>query len=181
VAVAVVGAQHGYRAFQRRLYVEDVVARHARQFPLEVGEPDPSRLEAWFGGKLDHRVWVPRFPNAVAAGARLLNVREKQAAYIRYEASGAAHPGNMGLFVYDDSPGDVAVGALTDAAHGSSHGYNVVSWREGDVVYQLVSDLDEADIQKLLPPQRAPAAQGVEQLPFVPAPTVQGTPASYTP
>lgn len=185
VAVAVVGAQQGYRAFQRKLYVEDVAARHARQFPLEVGEPDPTRLEAWFGGKLDHRVSVPSFPNTVAAGARLLNVREKQAAYIRYEASGTDAPrANMGLFVYDDAPGDVAVGELTDAAHGNSHGYNVVSWREGDVVYQLVSDLDEADIQRLLPPQRSapvPERRPAVQLPFQPAPSVQATPASYTP
>jgi hypothetical protein len=42
-----------------------------------------------------------------------------------------------------------------EPAVGSSNGYNVVSWRNGDVVYQLVTDLDEQDIRELVPPGQA--------------------------
>lgn len=153
---AVVGHQQ-WRSFQRRLYVEDAASRHARQFPLEVRVPQPEALEAWFDGKLGHRVAVPRFPNATAEGARVLNVREKQAAYIRYDAPGraSAQPRQVGLFVFGDNANDVDVGARGAADLRNSNGYNVVTWREGDIVYQLVTDLEEDDIRELLPAEGA--------------------------
>lgn len=149
--VAAVGHQQ-YRSFQRRLYVVDAAERHARQFPLEV-QASPSGLEGWFTGKLEVHVNVPTFPNAHAAGARLLNVRDKQAAYIRYDAarSDTGQARQLGLFVFGDKPRDVDVGAVGSADLGNSNGFNVVSWREGDVVYQLVTDLDEQDVLGLLP------------------------------
>lgn len=164
VTVALVVGHQSYRSYQRRLYEQDAAFRHARQLPLEVTQGNEG-VQQWFGGKVDYRVNVPSFPNAKCAGGRLLNVRDKQAAYIRYDG---ARP--MGLFVYGDD-GDVDVG--TEPAMGSSHGYNVVSWREGDVVYQLVSDLNEDDIRELVPgtnaqPQSAPV-QGTPQLDVRPA------------
>ncbi len=151
VAICAVAANHQWRAFQRRLFIEDVTSRYARQFPLEIQQRTPRELEAWFGGKLKHRVNVPRFPNAIAAGARLLNVRENQAAFIRYDTQrpGEAVPRPLGLFVYQGAEDDV--GPLPDAEFGSGNGFNVVSWRDGDVVYRLVSDLDEQDVRQLLP------------------------------
>lgn len=134
-----------YRSHQRKLYEQDAAMRHARHFPLEI-QQSPDAIERWFGGKLDHPVTLPHFFNTTAAGARLLQVRDKPAAYIRYDS-----PRSMGLFVYGDDH-DVDVG--TEPAMSSSHGYNVVSWRAGDVVYQLVTDLDESDIRELLPPSR---------------------------
>ncbi|MFZ5445795.1 MAG: anti-sigma factor family protein [Myxococcota bacterium] len=142
VTLAIVVGHQGWRVHQRRLYEQDAALRHARQFPLEI-EQSPEAIERWFGGKVDYRVSVPRFPNTRVGGARLLQVRDKPAAYIRYDA-----PRQMGLFVYGDDH-DVDVGS--EPAVGSSHGYNVVSWREGDVVYQLVTDLDEHDIRELIP------------------------------
>lgn len=152
--VALAGHQQ-WRSFQRRLYVQDAASRHARQFPLEVRVPQPEALEAWFDGKLGHRVAVPRFPNAIAEGARVLNVRDKQAAYIRYDAPtrASAQVRQVGLFVFGDDGKDVDVGAREQAEVGNSNGYNVVTWREGDIVYQLVTDLEEADIRDLLPPE----------------------------
>ncbi|MFT3708183.1 MAG: zf-HC2 domain-containing protein [Archangium sp.] len=162
VTVALVVGHQAWRGYQRRLYEQDAALRHARQFPLEVTQSEG--IEQWFGGKVDYRVSVPKFPNAQAKGGRLLQVRDKPAAYIRYDG---ARP--MGLFVYGDD-GDVDVGA--EPAMGSSHGYNVVSWREGDVVYQLVSDLDEDDIRSLVPsgpPGSTPEPQSTPTLDVRPA------------
>ncbi|MEW5737501.1 MAG: zf-HC2 domain-containing protein [Myxococcota bacterium] len=150
LTLAVVAANHQYRAFQRGLFERDAALRHARQFPLEIQQPRTQDIERWFGGKLDHPVNVPRFVNATAAGARLLQVRDKPAAYIRYDA-----PRPMGLFVYGD---DHEVDVGSEPALGTSNGFNVVSWRNGDVVYQLVTDLEEQDIRELLPPPPASAA-----------------------
>lgn len=148
--VAAVGDWQWHQ-WQRRLFVEEAARRHARQLPLEM-QGQPEVLEAWFGGKLSHRVSVPRFPNATTAGARLIHVRDREAAYIRYDAprANSAQPRHMGLFVFDDS-GDLALSALPDSAVSNSHGYSVVTWREGDVVYELVTDLDERDLRELVP------------------------------
>lgn len=148
VAVATVVSHQQYRSHQRSLYERDAAMRHARQFPLEIEPPHAEAIEQWFGGKLDHRVALPRLPNARASGARLLQVRDKPAAYVRYDTERR----RLGLFVFEDGH-DVDVGP--EPAVASSHGYNVVSWREGDVVYQLVSDLDEGDIRELLAPRPA--------------------------
>ena len=168
VTLAVGLGHHEYRTHQRRLYEQDAAMRHARQFPLEIVQPADA-IERWFGGKLDHPVNVPRFLHANATGARLLQVRDKPAAYIRYDA-----PRPMGLFVFGDDH-DLDVG--TEAEVSSNHGYNVVSWREGDVVYQLVTDLDEQDIRDLMPstPQAAPA--GTQTFPSRPPP-LEALPAS---
>ncbi len=166
VAVTLFASYSQYRFHQFRLYEQDAAMRHARQFPLEMQQPGAEAIEKWFGGKLDHRVNVPRFPNATAAGARLLQVRDKQAAYIRYDSP---HP--MGLFVFGDDH-DVDVGSTPEV--GSSHGYNVVSWREGDVVYQLVTELDEHDLRELLPAAREPQ----HETPLRSTPAVQAQPAS---
>lgn len=149
LALAVAVGNQQYRVHQLRLYEQDAALRHARHFPLEILQPQAGAIEAWFGGKLDHPVTVPRFPNATATGARLLQVRDKPAAYIRYDAR---RP--MGLFVYGDDH-DVDLGREPEVA--TSHGYNVVSWREGDVVYQLVTDLDEDDVRALVAPHQAPS------------------------
>ncbi len=172
VTFAVGLGHHEYRVHQRRLYEQDAAMRHARQFPLEIQQPPDTAakgefaaaIERWFGGKLDHPVNVPRFPHATATGARLLQVRDKPAAYIRYDS-----PRPMGLFVFGDDH-DLDVGSVAEV--NSNHGYNVVSWREGDVVYQLVTDLDEQDIRDLMP-----TPQGGESFPSHPPP-VEARPAS---
>lgn len=154
LAVCSIAAHHGWRNFQRKLYVEDAVSRHARAYPLEIEKPSPEQLEAWFDGKLDHRVAVPRFQNVVFQGGRLLNVRDRQAAYIRFDGEGNRR---LGLFVYSDKPGDVDV---TEPEVDRSNGFNTVTWRDGDVVYTLVTDLNDDDIRQMVPPPRGnPGAQ----------------------
>ena len=37
----------------------------------------------------------------------------------------------------------------------ASRGYHVAIWRDGEIVYELVSDLDEADIRQMLRPEQA--------------------------
>lgn len=141
VSVMVI-AHMQYRTWKSRQYEYDAARSHARQFPLEVSMPQAGGLGQWFGGKLDHHVLVPTFRNSAAVGARLLQVREKPAAYIRYDAP---HP--LGLFVFNDADRDTDIG--TEPTIGAELGYNVMSWREGDVVYQLVSDLPPESLRKL--------------------------------
>lgn len=151
VAFLAVAANQGWHLLQRQLFIEEAARRHARQLPLEV-HGRPEALEAWFGGKLDYRVTVPRFANATTSGARLTNVRDHEAAYIRYDAprANSEEPRHMGLFVFDGAS-ELGLSALPNSDIRNSHGYNVISWRQGDVVYELVTDLDETDVRALMP------------------------------
>ncbi len=153
VVVALGGSLWQYqRVNARKRYLEAAALRHAKGHPLEVTALPHEGLEAWFGGKLDHHVRVPRLNNVQLTGARLSNVEEKQAAYIRYDVptlqGGVPRP--VGLFVFDDASRDVRAEPLPKVELGSANGYNVAVWRDGEIVYELVSDLDEADIRRML-------------------------------
>ena len=145
-------AYYNYRPASSVVFIEDAARRHAKALPLEIQHVSPENFEAWFAGKLNHRVPVPKLPNATLAGARLSNVHDKEAAYIAYNS--VSYPGSpprrIGLFVFDDTKGEVAASPLPSLALNSSHGYNVALWRDRDIVYELVTDLDEADIRQML-------------------------------
>ncbi len=151
VAIASVGAAYVYlRPGSRERFAEDAALRHAKVLPFEIQQTTPEHFEAWFQGKLDHGVRVPRLPNAQLAGARLSNVKDKQAAYFTYDASSSAGiaPRRIGLFVVYDPKREITAAPLPELD--SSHGYNVATWREHEIVYELVTDLDEADIRQML-------------------------------
>jgi len=161
-AAAVIAAAGGAYIFNRPgtrgMYVEAAALRHAKILPFEVQRDAPEHLEAWFEGKLEHSVHVPTFPNTTLAGARLSNVKDKQAAYIGYQAQGAdgARPRRIGLFVFQDSNREVQAAPLPSVDLDSSHGYNVAIWRDHEIVYELVSDLDEGDIRQMLSQPSSP-------------------------
>jgi len=152
VALAAGGTYALSRAPSRGPYVEDATLRHARGLPLEIKDAPPEQVEAWFGDKLDHRVPVPRLNNATVAGARLSNVKDLPAAYIRYEASSTRSPSprRVGLFVYGDAERVVDAPAFPSMDLEQHRGYNVAIWREGEIVYQLVCDLQEDDIRRMV-------------------------------
>ncbi|HWV37744.1 MAG TPA: zf-HC2 domain-containing protein [Vulgatibacter sp.] len=134
--------------------VLDAVDKHARALPVEV-TPAAGDVEGWFRGKVDFNVRAPQFrsPSAKLVGARLANVRERQAAYFVY---GGENPGKrMTLLVFPG--GDVHfpdghkrhVGGQ-DVVLANERGYNVALWRKQGIVYSLVSDLDENDVIQLV-------------------------------
>ncbi len=130
----------------------EAAVRFQRRLPLEVTMRKPEQVEVWFDDKLDWRVPVPRLPNAQLTGARLSNVREHEAAYISYEspAVGDSPARRMGLFVMDDAPQAMSARPWPDVQVHSVHGFNVASWRTGDLVYELVSDLDADELRTML-------------------------------
>jgi anti-sigma factor RsiW len=154
-AVALVAASGAYvylRPGLRERFAEDAALRHSKGLPFEIQQTTPEHFEAWFQGKLDHPVSVLRLPNAKLAGARLSHVKDKQAAYFAYDAAGSAGvaPRRIGLFVFYDAKGEVTAGPWPSVELDSSHGYNVATWRDREIVYELVSDLEETDIRRML-------------------------------
>jgi anti-sigma factor RsiW len=136
--------------------VVEAVRSHHRRLPLEVmaASVGEGSIPAWFAGKLDFHPSPPRFhgDGVHLLGARLSHLRELPAAYIRYELP----HGQAGLFIVDDPRGRFAAGGREVRVGPqllrvvNARGYNVAVWRENEIVYSLVSDLDEADLFELV-------------------------------
>ena len=136
--------------------VDEAIAKHTRGLPLEVtaASVGPEALAGWFAGKLDFNAAPPRFhaDDMRLVGARLSHIQDHPAAYVRYESP----RGHMGLFILDDPQrryGDVGrpmqAGPATVRLI-NARGYNVAVWRRNEIVYSLVSDLDERDLARLV-------------------------------
>jgi anti-sigma factor (TIGR02949 family) len=135
----------------RARYTADAAIGHARKLPAEVTQDTNEAVEAWFDGKLDYHVEVPRLANARVTGARISNVSDKPAAYISYAAqSRDGRARRVGVFVMDDAENELSAEPWPDVRVARSHGYNVVTWRNGEIVYELVSDLRPAEIRQML-------------------------------
>jgi anti-sigma factor RsiW len=137
--------------------VEEAVRKHHRDLPLEVttAAVGSEAIPGWFAGKLDFKPRAPRFSDQQArvVGARLSNLRELPAAYIKYQLP-RGH--QAGLFIVDDPEGRFDAGGR-DVQIGPRHvriinsrGYNTVVWRQDHTVYSLVSDSGEEDLIQLV-------------------------------
>jgi anti-sigma factor RsiW len=142
----------GSRPTQR--IVEDGVALHARTLPLDFVASDASAVQRWLQGKLDFGVRVPAFRQAAALqGVRLSTVRARQAAAVAYSLPQAASR-RVTLLIVDDPEAQLSGTSrrVADREVWLSHarGYNVASWRHDEIVYSLISDLDERDVLELV-------------------------------
>ncbi len=145
--------------------VEETVRKHARDLPLELSAAavTADAIPAMLASKLDFYPRPPRFraPGLSLVGARLSTISDRPAAYMRYQTP----HGHMGLFIIDDPGGEVGrmgravkVGPATVRLM-NSRGYNVAVWRQREIVYSLVSDLDESDLVRLVETAHAAPAQ----------------------
>ena len=134
--------------------IKDSVSNHAHNLPLEISGNE-QQISRWFAGKVDFRVHLPHLRHVSVAGARLSHVSDRNAAYVVYEGP-KAH--RVSLFVFDDPRAPLELGLAghrerindRDVLLANEHGYNVAMWRDNEIVYSLVSDLDERDIVDLL-------------------------------
>lgn len=139
------------------LMLVDAVDKHARALPLEVRPTSGTNdVESWFQGKVDFRVRAPQFRSPVAArlvGARLANVRDRQAAYLVY--GGDDDPNRRTTLLVFPGEVDLPEGRRTtvgdrEVVMANERGYNVALWQQRGIVYSLVSDLDERDMLQLV-------------------------------
>lgn len=138
---------------ERARVAEEAVLRHARGLPMEIVGADVQQIHSWLEGKVDFHARLPIFANVAIPllGARLSHIRDRQAAYLVY---GSAQGRRMSLFVFDD-PDLVLHGVVKklkdrEVFLQSARGYNVATWKRAEIVYSLVSDLDEPAILSLI-------------------------------
>jgi anti-sigma factor RsiW len=142
--------------------VDDGVALHARTLPLDYAASDAGLVQRYLEGKLAFGVHLPRFgPGAMAQpalqGVRLSTLHARPAAMVAYTVPESAGR-RVSLLIVDDPSGESA-GALPgdhravggrDVFVSQARGYNVAAWRSGEIVYSLISDLDEGDVLRLV-------------------------------
>jgi anti-sigma factor RsiW len=135
---------------------EEAASKHGRGLPLEVAAASlgPEAVAGWFRGKVDFAARPPALRDARLVGARISHIRDRPAAYVRYELP----RGQAGLFILEDpdrrfgSAGrEVRLGPGTVRML-NAHGYNVVVWRSEGIVYSLVADLEERELEQLVAP-----------------------------
>ena len=139
--------------------IDDGVALHARTLPLDYQASDVGLVQRWMEGNLHFGVRLPRFqqqqqgPRPTLLGVRLSTLHERPAAMVQY-AVAEDHGRRVSLLVVDDPDPELQGNARRiegrDVFIARAHGYNVATWRKDEIVYSLISDLDEKDVLALV-------------------------------
>jgi anti-sigma factor RsiW len=136
--------------------LEEAAVRHARNLPMDVVAGDLDKVQRYFDGKLPFAVRVPQFvrdePISVELGGRVINLRDQDAAYVRYELP----RGRVSVFVYPE-PTSAGSEVMPLYQVGNRRviirqvrGYTAAQWRSQGLVYSLVTDLPERELSTVL-------------------------------
>ncbi|AKF06256.1 putative transmembrane anti-sigma factor [Sandaracinus amylolyticus] len=135
---------------------EDVVRRHSSDHPAEVAGP-PQQVVGWFRGKLEFPVRPVEFDRADARllGARLSNIRERDAAAFYYDVRG--HRVTVVVFERPQRamPVQIFSGAQRVSLHGRElyyrqvRGYTVPVVEHDGLTYAFTGDLDRQTMIQL--------------------------------
>jgi anti-sigma factor RsiW len=136
--------------------VDEAVNDHLRvlyaEHPIEIESGGIHQVKPWFSGRLDFAPVLSfsgddEFP--LEGGAIGLFVDRKAATFVFKHRLHTAT-----LFVFRNEGltwplrNDASVGALP-ASSTTSRGFNVLLWRDGDLGYALVSDVDRSELARL--------------------------------
>jgi anti-sigma factor (TIGR02949 family) len=145
-------------AEQAHAALDDGIAIHARTLPLDYTASDAGSVQRWLQGRLDFGVQLPRFapqkgPPPALQGVRLSTLHSRPAAVISYLVP-AVEGRRVSLVIMDD-PDPQMAGAVRQLQGRKvwltqARGFNVASWRSHEIVYSLISDLDESDVLELV-------------------------------
>lgn len=149
-AVAVVVYLHSRHGDADAL-IAAAVAHHQGDLPLDVQDAQVAHVRDWLRGKVDFAPSrIPELRKAAMRGVRLSTLNGHPAAYVVY---GSESQRRVSLLVLDAPelrlPGGRRV-ADRDVLLANQRGYNVAVWKEREIAYSLVSDLDEQDILDLV-------------------------------
>lgn len=157
VAAGLVGVLSFTPAQDASLDPEEAVLRHSRNMPPEVrARGSESEVQRFFQRNLRYEVEIPRLPlrspHLRLVGGRLSNLANHEAAHLMYDHRGA----RISVFARPLSKG------WSRPAHfnernvdglpllvGRHRGYNVVALRRKNVLYSLVSDVDDVQLIEL--------------------------------
>ena len=160
-APAAVHAGAGSEELDPGPIIKEAVIWHRRHLPLEVIGPSDRRVRRWFDGKVNFPVRLPRFnrknPGKVnLLGARLSQIRDRQAAYVIYEAEGS----KLSVMVFNPNPRKRVIRNIKNVRSKptprrpiyfqNAGGYNVAVVEDNGVTYSITSELTESEMVELV-------------------------------
>jgi anti-sigma factor RsiW len=137
----------------RSLVVEQAQRSYQSELPMDIVGSDCGSIASWFRGRVDFPVHAPSLGReGICQGGRLVNVRERPAAYITYRV----HDGHrVALLVFD--PRDEAIEAPQrrvvngrEIYIGTGPGISTAAYRDRGLGYVVTSDLDEDSLTRLV-------------------------------
>lgn len=131
--------------------IKESVNWHTRNLPIEVTGPSDLRVRTWLKPKVDFPVRLPRFDrtgrvDVSLLGARLSNIREKQAAYVVYEVDG----NKISVMLFNGEPRPQQHPARGNREIYTANGYNVAVVEDNGVTYSITSELPREDMAQLV-------------------------------
>ena len=129
---------------------EDVVQRHSSEHPAEVSGP-PTQVAGWFRDKLHFQVQPMEFtgPDVRLVGARISNVRDREAAAFYYTVRGR----RVTVMVFEPPAPVDRIARRVDVSGrvyvGRARGYTVPVVQHRGLTYAIAGDLDERSLLQL--------------------------------
>ena len=122
------------------------------EMPMDVLGPDCASVASWFRGKVDFPVRAPSLRGATCKGGRLVNVRERPAAYLVYQMP-SGH--QVSFLVFDardeslDTPRRRRIDDR-DVYYSEGPGISAAAFHDRGLGYVATSDLDEAALTQFV-------------------------------
>lgn len=158
VVIAIVFLVYLNRRDNMSAFASEAVNNHLMYFfgetPAEFESSKANDVTSWFKGKFNFVVDVPEFrgggPELV--GGRLCSIDNKRAAYIMYKYKDKGY--RLSLFAFNNAdlkPSARKVAKIGDKTFHINRfkDHNVILWKEGNVVYSMVSDIGEDELMEL--------------------------------
>ena len=134
--------------------VEATVDRHVNDLPFDVQSDDYQKINKFFREKIGQVIRIPSFrtSNIVIRGGRLGLVRKRSVAYLSFNRGERRYSMTAAPFkdFMDKFPGGRRRVVNNHDFFVTKHaGFNVVVWRNQQMIYSIVSDEGERDLVEL--------------------------------
>lgn len=152
VAVVLLVAITGTVRHSQSMVVAQAQRSYQAELPMDIVGSDCRSIASWFRGRVDFPVPPPALAEGSCQGGRLVNVRERPAAYI---VTRARDGHRVAYLVFD--PRDEAIDAPQrryvngrEVYFGSSPGLVTAAYHDRGLGYVVTSDLDEESLTRLV-------------------------------
>jgi anti-sigma factor (TIGR02949 family) len=140
----------GQNRGQSELEVNQLMAHHARNLPMDVVASNPQEVKRYLGSYLP---FVPRLPaltqEASNFGGRVTRINNRDTAYLHYSLP----RGRLSVFVYQAAPSELQAKPSSYTIGGGQRvhlqrlrGYTVIRWVRDGLTYSMISDLSEPEL-----------------------------------
>jgi anti-sigma factor RsiW len=152
VAAVMLIAITGTVRHSQSMVLQQAQRTYQAELPMDITGSDCSSIVSWFRGRVDFPVPPPRLADGSCQGGRLVNVRERPAAYI---VARGRDGHRVAYLVFD--PRDESIDAPDrrfvngrEIYLGSAPGITTAAYHDRGLGYVVTSDLDEDSLTRLV-------------------------------